>query len=154
MAWLMFCIAKAICSIPVVCCWALATICWAALVLSLMLWANCSIVCPACSVIADPASTPLLPSSVAITAALVARIVMDKVPGFADLGLPPVVEELAKLRTVHDGFARSARIQIKGAQRVPTAKIAIDEGRFESQIAPVNGFAVDETVRRETTLHR
>lgn len=30
--------------------------------------------------------------------ALVARIVMDKVPGFASLGLPPVVEELAKLR--------------------------------------------------------
>ncbi len=30
--------------------------------------------------------------------ALVARIVMDKIPGFAALGLPPVVEELAKLR--------------------------------------------------------
>lgn len=32
------------------------------------------------------------------TMALVARIVMDKVPGFAALGLPPVVEDLAKLR--------------------------------------------------------
>ena len=31
---------------------------------------------------------------------------------------------------------------------------AIDEGRFESQIAAINGFAVDETVRRETTLEK
>jgi twitching motility protein PilT len=30
--------------------------------------------------------------------AMVCRIVMDKVPGFQQLGLPPVVEELAKLR--------------------------------------------------------
>ncbi len=29
---------------------------------------------------------------------MVARIVMDKVPGFLDLGLPPIIEELAKLR--------------------------------------------------------
>ena len=29
---------------------------------------------------------------------LVARIVMDKVPGFLELGLPPIIEELAKLR--------------------------------------------------------
>jgi len=32
------------------------------------------------------------------TVAMVARIVMDKVPGFKDLGLPQVVQELAKLR--------------------------------------------------------
>lgn len=31
-------------------------------------------------------------------AAMVCRIVMDKVPGFHQLGLPPVIEELAKLR--------------------------------------------------------
>jgi twitching motility protein PilT len=31
-------------------------------------------------------------------AGLVARIVMDKVPGFQELGLPPIVSELAKLR--------------------------------------------------------
>jgi len=30
--------------------------------------------------------------------AMVCRIVMDKVPGFQQLGLPPVIEELAKLR--------------------------------------------------------
>jgi len=30
--------------------------------------------------------------------AMVCRIVMDKIPGFAALGLPPVIEELAKLR--------------------------------------------------------
>ncbi len=29
---------------------------------------------------------------------MVARIVMDRVPGFLDLGLPPIIEELAKLR--------------------------------------------------------
>jgi twitching motility protein PilT len=29
---------------------------------------------------------------------MVARIVMDKVPGFLELGLPPIIEELAKLR--------------------------------------------------------
>jgi len=29
---------------------------------------------------------------------LVARIVMDKVPGFLELGLPPIIEEMAKLR--------------------------------------------------------
>ncbi len=31
---------------------------------------------------------------------------------------------------------------------------AIDKGRFESQIAPINGLAVDETPRRDTTLEK
>ena len=31
---------------------------------------------------------------------------------------------------------------------------AIDEGRFESQIAPINGLATDETPRRDTTIEK
>lgn len=31
---------------------------------------------------------------------------------------------------------------------------AIDEGRFESQISPINGLAVDETPRRDTTIEK